>query len=92
MSNSQVKVQVYGTDICSYCAAARRLLHNKGVQFEDLRVDVSPMLLEEMRDKSNGGQTVPQIFINDRHIGGYDDMSELDQTGKLDELLGIDSA
>ena len=77
---------MYTTPWCGYCVAARKLLQSKNVEFEDIDVGMSSDLRREMTDKS-GGTSVPQIFINDVSIGGYDDMAALDEQGKLDQLL-----
>ncbi len=81
------KVTVYSTLLCPYCFAARRLLKNKGIEFEEIRVDKQPEKRQEMIQRS-GRFTVPQIFIDDFHVGGYDDMAELNRKGKLDALFG----
>jgi glutaredoxin 3 len=81
------KVTVYSTLFCPYCFAARRLLKHKGIDFEEIRVDKNPEKRQEMIQRS-GRFTVPQIFIGDHHIGGYDDMAELNRKGKLDVLFG----
>lgn len=79
-------VQIYATAFCPYCVRARRLLKRKGIDYEEIRVDKDQ---DEMRTMIQRSQrtTVPQIFIGDQHIGGYDDMAALDQAGKLDPLL-----
>ena len=82
-------VVMYTTPWCGYCAAARELLRNKGVEFEDINVDADPALRQEMMDKS-GGRTVPQIFINNDLVGGYSDIAALEEQGKLDPLLKQD--
>ena len=79
-------VTMYTTQWCGYCAAARDLLRDKGVPFQEIDVGMDPKLREEMNQKS-GGTTVPQIFINDTAIGGYDDMAALDAQGTLDRML-----
>jgi len=79
-------VQMYATAICPYCVRARQLLDRKGVAFEEIRVDRDRDQLRAMIQRSNR-TTVPQIFIGDYHIGGYDDMARLDDAGKLDALL-----
>jgi glutaredoxin 3 len=84
------KVTMYTTPWCGYCAAARKLLQSKNVEFEDIDVGMSSDLRREMTDKS-GGTSVPQIFINNESIGGYDDMAALDEQGKLDQLLNQDA-
>ncbi len=81
------KVTVYSTLLCPYCFAARRLLKSKGIEFEEIRVDKDPQKRQEMIRRS-GRFTVPQIFIDDFHVGGYDDMAELNRKGKLDALFG----
>ena len=80
------KVTVYGTRTCPYCVAARMLLTKKAVEFEDIIVTDDPALREEMQTRS-GGHTVPQIFIGDTHVGGFDDIYALDRNGELDSLL-----
>lgn len=79
-------VTIYGNQSCSYCAAARMLLTKKGVRFTDVLVSNDPHKLEEMRERS-GKSSVPQIFVGETHVGGFDDLYELDKSGKLDELL-----
>ena len=79
-------VQMYATAICPYCVRARHLLERKGVAFEEIRVDRDRDQLKAMIQRSNR-TTVPQIFIGDYHVGGYDDMARLDDAGKLDALL-----
>ena len=83
----QPKVVMYGTATCPYCAAARMLLTKKGVPFEDIPVAHDPELRSRMEQLS-GGYTVPQIFINEQPIGGFDELYELDEQGELDKLLG----
>jgi glutaredoxin 3 len=80
-------IDIYTSPLCGYCHAAKRLLNAKGVTFNEIDVLVQPDLKPEMMQRSNGGRTVPQIFINDQHIGGCDDLYTLDQQGKLDPLL-----
>lgn len=82
------QVVMYATRFCPYCMRARRLLRNKKVEFEEISVSGNNELWHEMEQKS-GRATVPQIFINDESIGGYDDMALLDRDGHLDELLGL---
>ena len=77
---------IYTTKICPYCVMAKRLLDRKGVSYTEINVDVDPALREEMMRKSKR-RTVPQIFIGDRHIGGFDDLYALDQQKLLDPLL-----
>ncbi len=82
------EVVVYATATCPYCMRARRLLERKGVSFEEIRVDLEPSRWREMEERSRRN-TVPQIFIDGRPIGGFDDLAELDFDGELDELLGL---
>jgi glutaredoxin 3 len=81
------KVTMYSTAVCPYCVRAERLLQSKGVSdIEKVRVDLDPARRQEMMDKT-GRRTVPQIWIGDRHVGGFDDLAELDHAGELDRLL-----
>lgn len=81
------KIEIYTTPYCPYCSRAKALLGTKGVSFEEYDVSMGGAKRAEMRERSNGGSTVPQIFIDGRHIGGCDDMFALDRAGKLDPLL-----
>jgi glutaredoxin 3 len=81
------EIIMYSTGYCPYCFKAKELLNKKNSLFTELRVDLYPKLREEMIAKSNGRETVPQIFINGRHIGGWDDLHALEAQGKLDQLL-----
>lgn len=81
------KIVMYATGSCPYCRMAENLLHAKGVQeIEKIRIDLNPALRQEMMVKT-GRRTVPQIYIGDRHVGGYDDLSFLDRNGELSTLL-----
>jgi glutaredoxin 3 len=86
MSDSEVVV--YSTGWCPYCERAKALLGRKGVAFRDVKVDEDPAERDAMLARSGGRRTVPQIFIGDRHVGGYDDLYALDKAGELDKLLG----
>lgn len=89
MQNSAApNVLMYATGTCPYCINAERLLTEKGVKIDKIRVDLQPELRHEMMQKT-GRRTVPQIYINHQHIGGYDDLRALDVAGKLDSLLNI---
>jgi len=78
---------MYSTGVCPYCVMAERLLKSKGVDnIEKIRVDLVPEQRTEMMQKT-GRRTVPQIYIGDTHVGGFDDLSALDHAGKLDALL-----
>lgn len=81
------KVEIYTTQTCPFCIRAKALLANKGVEFQEYSVDGDPTARSLMTERAQGGYTVPQIFINDRHIGGCDDLYALDRQGKLDPLL-----
>ncbi len=80
-------VDIYTTPICGFCHAAKRLLTQKGVAFNEIDVMRAPDKKAEMIQRANGGRTVPQIFIGETHVGGCDDLHALDQAGKLDPLL-----
>ena len=86
MADTSAPVRIYTRALCGYCAAARELLDNKGVDYEELDTTLNAKLRAQMVEQS-GRTTVPQIFIGDRHIGGYDDMAALDAAGELDPLL-----
>lgn len=81
------EVVVYSSAFCPYCQWAKKLLTEKNVEFEEIRIDQVDGAQQEMLSKSNGQMTVPQIFIGDTHVGGYTDMLALDQAGKLDPML-----
>ncbi len=83
------KVELYTTMFCPYCARARSLLRKKGVSFEDIDVMGDDEKRDEMIARAGGRRTVPQIFIDGRHIGGSDELAALDREGRLDSLLGI---
>lgn len=80
------RVTLYGNASCPYCGAARMLLTKKSVVFDDISISNSPDDLAEMQKRS-GRQTVPQIFIGDTHVGGFDDLYALEKCGELDTLL-----
>ena len=80
------KVVVYSTDYCPYCRAAKELLTRKKIVFKEVRVDTDLKARALMEERS-GRRTVPQIFIEDKPIGGFDDLAALDRSGKLDLLL-----
>ena len=81
------RVLMYSTGVCPYCVMAERLLKTKGVEvIEKVRVDLEPEQRALMMQKT-GRRTVPQIYIGDTHVGGFDDLSALDRQGKLDSLL-----
>ena len=80
-------VRIYYTDGCGYCQRARRLLDRKGVRYEAIDVGHSRDARSEMTRLAGGRHTVPQIFVGDRHLGGCDDLHDLEATGDLDEIL-----
>ena len=80
-------ILVYSKKICPYCDMAKNLLQMKGLAFEEIMVDESAEKLQEMLQRSEGRKTVPQIFINDKGIGGFDNLQSLEHTGELDQLL-----
>jgi len=79
-------VEMYTTAICPYCVAAKNLLKQKGFDYTEFRVDTDPSRFEEMLARSGGRRSVPQIFINSNHIGGFDDLVAADRGGKLENL------
>lgn len=79
-------IEIYTTPTCPYCHAAKALLADKGAAFTEITV-LDPALRQAMTQRANGRRTVPQIFIDSAHIGGYDDMAALDRSGGLDPLL-----
>ncbi len=81
------KITMYLTGVCPYCHMAERLLQSKGVvSIDKIRVDLDPVQREEMMMKT-GRRTVPQIYIGERHVGGFDELSALDKSGQLEPLL-----
>jgi glutaredoxin 3 len=82
------KVEVYSSQFCGYCARAKRLLSQKGVEWVEYDVIETPEKRAEMTQRAGGRMTVPQIFIDGKHVGGSDDLYALDRAGKLDPLLG----
>lgn len=81
------KVTIYTTMVCPYCAWAKDLLERKGIAFDEVRVDTDQEQLRIMRERSRR-RTVPQVFIDDFHAGGFDDLATLEARGELDPLLG----
>ena len=84
---ADARIIVYSQPFCGYCFAAKRLLKQKGAEFSEVDVMFEAGRRDEMVARSGGRRTVPQIFIDGRHVGGYDDLSALDQSGELDRLL-----
>ena len=85
------KVEIYTSPICGYCHRAKALLTKKGVAFTEIDVSGDPDVRDEMVKRAQGRRTVPQIFIDGRHMGGCDDIYALESTGKLDPLLAAAS-
>jgi glutaredoxin 3 len=81
------RVEIYTKMFCGYCVAAKRLLAGKGVDFEEYGITLGGAKRAEMLTRANGRTSVPQIFIDDVHVGGSDDLHELDRAGKLDPML-----
>ncbi|MEG4800402.1 glutaredoxin 3 [Microcoleus sp. ARI1-B5] len=81
------KVEIYTWRTCPFCIRAKALLKQKGVDFTEYAIDGDRAARDKMTDRANGGRTLPQIFINDQHVGGCDDLHELDAQGRLDPLL-----
>ena len=81
------KIEIYSKTTCPYCVMAKRLLESKGQTFEEINLNQSPERTDEMVERSGGRMTVPEIFIDDKLIGGYDDLAALETAGELDALL-----
>jgi len=82
------EVIMYSTAYCGYCQRARNLFERKGAAVREIKIDEDARERDVMLQKSGGRRTVPQIFIGERHIGGYEELAALDRAGKLDPLLG----
>lgn len=83
------EIVMYSTAFCGYCQRARNLFEAKGVAVNEIKVDEDLAQRDIMLKRSGGRRTVPQIFIGDRHVGGYDDLAALNRAGELDKLLGL---
>ena len=81
------EIEIYSSLRCPFCHRAKKLLSDKGVSFKEIEVDAA--LRDEMVKRSNGARTVPQIFIDGKHIGGSDELAALDRAGGLDQMLGL---
>lgn len=86
------RVEIYTKDFCGYCSRAKALLASKGIDFVEYRAGDDPEKRREMIQRSHGGTTYPQVFINGRSVGGSDDIHDLDRIGKLDPLLAETAA
>ena len=82
-------VEIYTWEFCPFCIRAKALLDKKGVQYTEYAIDGDEAAREKMAERANGKRSLPQIFIDDRHIGGCDDIYALEREGKLDSILGI---
>ena len=80
-------IEIYSPAICPYCIAAKNLLKTKGLDWRELRIDADPAARAEMLRRAPGARTVPQIFINGTHVGGFDQLAAAERSGRLQELL-----
>lgn len=83
------KIEIYTKFLCPYCTRAKALFDRKGAEYEEIDVTMDRAGFDTMVDRARGGRTVPQIFIDGKHIGGSDDLAALDARGGLDPLLGM---
>ena len=81
------RVEIYTTAVCPYCVSAKQFLKQKGLAYEEVRVDMDPTRREEMLTRSAGRRTVPQIFVNGAHVGGFEDLIAAERSGRLRELV-----
>ncbi|MGM0452130.1 MAG: glutaredoxin 3 [Thermodesulfobacteriota bacterium] len=81
------KVEIYTTRVCPYCIRAKELLEDKGADYTEIAVDGDPDRMSEAVKRSGGRKTVPQIFIDDQHVGGYDELDALERKGGLNQML-----
>jgi len=88
MNATSPDIVVYSSGWCPYCERARALLDRRGLPFREVKVDQDPSQREIMLARSGGRRTVPQIFIGERHVGGFDELYALDKSGELDSLTG----
>lgn len=84
---SEPKIEIYTSMLCSYCAMAKRILTSKDAPFTEIDITADKAQRLAMQDRAGGRHSVPQIFINDFHVGGCDDLNALERSGKLDQLL-----
>jgi len=83
------KIEVFSTAVCPYCVAAKNLLKSKGLEWTEVRIDLDATQRDAMLARSGGRRTVPQIFVNDQYVGGFDDLVAADRSGKLSQLLEL---
>ncbi len=81
------KVEIYTTNMCPYCSAAKALLQKKGIKYSEIDVSYDPDTRKKMSERAGGRRSVPQVFIGAEHVGGCDDLHELDAAGGLDKML-----
>ena len=81
------KIEIYSSANCAYCVAAKNLLKSRGLDYAEIRIDTDPARREEMLARAQR-RTVPQIFVNDHHVGGYDDLVAAERSGELAKLIG----
>ena len=82
------KIEIYTKNVCPYCTLAKRLLESKGLTWEEINLSTNPERTDEMLERCGGRMTVPEILINDKLIGGFDDLAGLNKSGELDTLVG----
>lgn len=80
-------IEMYSTRVCPYCVAAKNLLKSRGLEWDEILIDADPAERERMLERSEGRRSVPQIFVNGHHVGGYDDLVAADRSGELAGLL-----
>jgi len=85
------EIEIYTSPLCGYCSRAKRLLTAKGVTYREIDVMIDPARRAEMIERTGGGRSVPQIFIDGTPIGGSDELAALDHAGRLDVLLGLEA-
>jgi glutaredoxin 3 len=83
------KIELYSTAVCPYCVSAKNLLKAKGLEWTEVRIDTDPAQRDAMLTRSGGRRTVPQSFVNDQHVGGFDDLLAADRSGQLAQLLEL---
>ena len=83
------KVVIYTGPLCNYCSAAKHLLNKKKISYTEFDIGVDSLKRQEMQEKTNGARTIPQIFIGDTYVGGYNELKALENKGELDSLLEI---
>lgn len=81
------RIEMYSTRVCPYCVAAKNLLKARGLEWSETLIDTDPAERERMLERSDGARTVPQLFVNDHHVGGYDELVAADHSGLLARLL-----